>query len=298
MVRFIVAALVVVAISTLALFQYLQAEDTPPLMTDDTWKKLITELGPEAARREYATFIIGLNISWQHANAHEYGRALYALFGLQGVAFCADREGIRGCFHEILAADALATGDENDSRCIAEQNVLARTECEHALGHGFVARYGYTQEGLDRSFARCEEIRALEDVQGCAYGVIMEWYLRFVSGEPQLWPRDQGAIALCESLSGISRSACFYNIALVWFNEVWELPIRDAFAAIGAWCESLEGTPRDRSDCGSGLGRTIASRTEILPDEKKDLCHLSAADATISAACESVVTQYASGVAP
>ncbi len=245
--------------------------DHEALFDSLTWSALIERDGAEKAREEYLRVTKTVTPVSQHSAAHAFGRALYEQFGVEGLRYC-DVEYRGGCIHEMIARDFL---DEEDplssaSQCVEYEISVA---CEHALGHGFAAFFGYDEEGLRKGLARCTEIGAAEMIHGCAFGVFMEYYFKDLQGPSVQDPDSTNAYELCGSFEGISRSACFYNISTLWFlskegsadGEAWPFEIAQR-------CRDLPDMGTDRVDCAAGVGRSIASLGTIENAKRIALC--------------------------
>lgn len=267
---------------------YTRGERSEKLVPAEEWANRIRLGGPLVAREEFFAFSENLNAAWQHANGHAFGRALYATYGPGGLLYCSER--VHGCVHEVVGRRTFHSDSASDKQCAALE-AFERLECEHGMGHGFILRYGYTQEGLHKSMARCDEMGTLPDIQGCTYGVVMEWYLRFLSERSQLRPKDDDAVLLCEEFSGAARSSCFYHITFLWFNELDELSSREALAYTAARCSSLLDA-QDQADCVLGLGRAIATLGVLDPSERSTMCVSLLKDSPVRHTCELGARQF------
>ncbi len=264
--------------------------DASNLLREEYWESAIHTRGVEAARTEYLRMgEEGVSLGLQHASAHVFARALYANFGFEGVQYCG-AEYVYGCFHEMIARGLF---EEKDMREFSKKCVQSplRLECEHGLGHGFVGHFGYTHEGVHEAMRMCEDMRALPVIQGCRWGVMMEYYFRNLE-ESVLVPIDRNGYEFCTEFSSLARSSCMYNLSTLWLNEDGAARTKDHVVAVGHRCTEIPDTGSDRLDCAKGIGKLTAYLSEVSYDERTALCTEALMSDTLSAECLEVVALY------
>ncbi len=259
-----------------------------------TWQDLIDGDGADAAREEYLRATKPVTPAEQHITAHAFGRALYERFGAEGLRYCG-LEYTGGCIHEMIARDFLDKEDplSSASQCADFATPIA---CEHSLGHGFIAFYGYEEEGLRQALAMCADIGAEELIHGCTYGVIMEYYFRNLQGPLVSEPDDSNAYELCDSFEGVARRSCFYNISTLWFLRIEDdADIERPFFRIAEKCWALPDKESDREDCARGVGRSIGSLGTIARERRIQMCNdVYAVEPIYLQACTETIKQFRS----
>ncbi len=261
------------------------------LVHTDYWRALVRDSGPHRARTEFLRITNDdwLSLGLKHTIAHAFSQALYKEVGSDGLSYCGD-EFVYGCLHEMMGQILVENGSSIDASRVCLQHP-DRVECEHGLGHGFLAFSGYEREKVPVAMEMCTTAGALPALRGCAWGVMMEWYYQQMSGDFTLQPTDPDAYVLCREFEGAARAGCVYNIPTLWSHET-PPATRDAttIASIAKRCSELDSG--DREACARGTGRLIQGLPATRSVESTSLCVDGFPEATLQEACSETLLEY------
>lgn len=145
------------------------------------WQEVIENDGPQQAYQKFVEDTLSEKDSAvQHALAHRFGSLLYSLGGLENLGVC-DASFTFGCFHSFLG-DAIAKEGVDIIEELDEACNSAFTDggfaCQHGIGHGLLAYYGYDRNDLDKALDKCSLLTDQGPAAGCGGGVFMEYNFR------------------------------------------------------------------------------------------------------------------------
>lgn len=248
------------------------------------WKSRIERYG---AAQAYETFVDsqkGFSVQDQHVAAHRFGEALYDTQGLNGMSFCG-AEFQYGCLHQFFGMALMEGGEEALPKLRSACNVDDEKRgiyCRHAFGHGLVAYYDYTTEGLQKVIDYCDQF-GLQDVVGvtvvpsiCAMGALMEYGVHTAQGEKATVrePNDGDMGEPCLYLSSDAQAACWYMQPRWWYEyqrEKGGKSDQEIVMQSGMWCK--EYAPEEyQSLCISGIGKTVAWTVDTERVDQESLC--------------------------
>ncbi len=140
------------------------------------WKGRIAAVGGTKAYDELAYLARDLITTKQHSEGHIFGKALYLVEGLAGVAVC-DTRFMYSCFHSFMTQAILSEGVTAaqilHEACRASLGYRSEN-CEHGVGHGIQSMHAYDFAGLKKSLDVCGALTPpSHPVAGCAGGVFM-----------------------------------------------------------------------------------------------------------------------------
>ncbi len=275
---------------------------TPPLGVEyeEEWKEFISTVGPQEAYRAFAESVRDLQPGPQHTNAHFFGAALFGAVGTDGLPACDDRFSF-GCYHEFLGHAIRDLGldvvFELNARCreVIPHNPLS---CQHGIGHGVQAHFGYEDAALFSSLDVCKSLPDADIIGGCYGGAFMEYNLRTMVGESA--PLREGFEDPHYPCSVVEDD---YVTACVFWQPQWWLAqmrttmlgstVRERVGEAGRLCTSS----RDREHCFEGVGNIMLSEAR---DERgvpqiavaQDLCEAAARTDADELRCLSIAANH------
>lgn len=287
---YLAALLCVIGVGAVAFFLY-----GKPSARDDTiafWRHEIGTLGPSAAYEKFTCSIAGDTDSAGHQLAHVFGAALYLEKGLDAVAACDDKFQY-GCLHEFfgraIAEHGLSVIPQLDAQCKRSSGTDA-ARCEHGLGHGILAYYGYDVTGRDRAVTACHQV---SDVGACESGLFMEYFNQTMLADQAKIPQETAAslMAGCATLPPGDQSGCVFEMPRQWRKDVFPntATTTKTRVQIGLWCESYKQTPALYRACGEGMGNDLYILTHGDAPAALELCRVSAQSAQTLAYCTAQV---------
>ncbi len=210
----------------------------------------------------------------QHANAHEFGRLLYTVLGMSGIAVC-DMQFSMGCYHEFMGQAIAHEGVEIVHALAAECDTLAdkvhQSGCRHGIGHGIQSWLGYKPKDLLRGLDICKNIsNSFKDLLGgCSSGLYMEYNLRIMlASDATLRPMDtDNFFSPCDIVPKESLPTCVF-----WLPQWWMSVQRSAHAQAynftpnyladykqsGTLCRKLALSRELEDYCFQGIGATVS----------------------------------------
>lgn len=259
------------------------------------WRTQIRSLGPVVAYQEFSCPFTGEADLKAHSPAHAFGAALYMEKGLDAAAVCDDRFQY-GCLHEFfgraIAERGLAVVPALDLQCMKSVGTQAAMRCEHGLGHGILAYFGYDQEGRDRAVESCHGISG--DAGACASGVFMEYFNQTMLADQANIPKKsvEQLFALCASIPLADRAGCVVELPRQWRKSLFENTGTSTKARkdIGTWCESYRATPSLYRACAEGMGNDLYILTGGDETLASNLCAESAQSPQALAYCRAQVS--------
>lgn len=247
---------------------------------DALWKQQIQKIGAGPAYEELVRASAQLSSGEQHTRAHVFGGALYETEGLQGLAVCDDRL-FSGCFHEFLGRAILDLGIGGVSKlndvCLdvlgSPRNAVT---CQHGIGHGVLAYYGYTTDALKKALAVCAGLKTIDETRGCEGGVFMEDNLKTMAGSYVIPTFSEGdLLGTCGNIPPTFRQSCVF-----WLPQLWQLSmtattspdVTTVFKKMGAYCERMTSSSTLSTDCFAGIGYIAGPSAEFDTVRTMQLC--------------------------
>lgn len=245
----------------------------------ERWAERIDAVGGEAAYEELVYAVKELTPTQQHVPAHIFGGALYVAKGLDGLSVC-DNRLLYGCFHEFLSRAIVEKGlsivPELERRCPLSPYSDAPISCQHGLGHGLLAYFGYERDNLRSAIAQCDML--LNDAwHACAQGAFMEYHLRFFVAADGIEARKVESNNIydpCEEYEGINAQRCVGLLPVWWRVVLFPDPANEeAFAWAGEQCRNLPPALREyRTACFRGIGFIAVTTFTPELDTVERLC--------------------------
>ncbi len=216
----------------------------------------------------------------QHEYAHQFGGELYKLEGEAGMEAC-DPQFHFGCFHQFLSMSIADNGIEAVNRLYRQcGEIMGQTEiCQHGLGHGILAMYGYTQKDLLQALDVCDPIQGDEPITRCDGGVFMEYNVRTiqnVEGVPGIREVKGGNyLEPCKAIPEKYRYSCLYWLPQWWFasepavqREPETRTSNAIFKRMGERCAMAEF----QRPCYEGIGYIMITASGFNPDVAREIC--------------------------
>lgn len=237
------------------------------------WEDYMRDKGLDAAYEVFNDENSELRVGIQHANAHNFGKALYGVAKLEGISYCNSSFNF-GCFHSYLGTAIHEQGLKIVTRlnqsCV--DNLKSQSlGCQHGIGHGIMAYLGYEYEDLVESLEICESLPFNDPIGGCYGGAFMEYNFQTMldtEGTTRQW-ENQKPFYPCDILSNDFRSPCYY-----WQSQWWATVIggetKDKYAQMGEYCQGLKGD--EMVQCFLGAGNIAGEFTNYNPLETVHLC--------------------------
>lgn len=237
----------------------------------------IREEGPTAAYANLAEDLSDRPSEERHRRAHIFGESLYQLLGFNGVSVC-DEQFTYGCLHELTAQSLYAHGMGALSDLVGVCKSLEpdkRNECEHGLGHGILAYYGYSLSNVEKSLQHCSAFSdAFTDVVGgCNGGVFMEFNLQAMKGDG-VQPREvihNDLFYPCRDVDTQYSLSCIYKLPQWWDALYSELNTPQRYPKLATLCSTLGVTTREQHVCYAGIG-VVAFGVSTLPEKIEAAC--------------------------
>lgn len=248
------------------------------------WYERLTA-GADESYEEFKKAYAGASPTDQHLAAHLFGGLLYTQYGLDALDVC-DTAYSYGCFHELIG------------RAIQEQGIVVLEtidefckqsfDCQHGIGHGIVAFYGYEPEHLLASLALCTQLGSVDPHDGCYGGIFMEYNTRtmlYADGvPPRQWSSGTPADDVCAIVPVEAHAACYFWIPQ-WIMALFAHgDLRTMAENAARACREIEDRT-DRTTCVKGMGYELVVYSQN-PEELRQFCaSAGAADETLVAQC-------------
>jgi hypothetical protein len=277
--------------AVVALFSLSSEGEARKSDAQDHWERRIREVGGRAAYGEFAASVESLDALERHEMAHGFGAALFSVEGIGGFSVCDERFSY-GCFHEFLGRAIADRGTRAlralNERCF-EVDVPAPLTCQHGIGHGIQAYFGYGRPTLNNSLEECEKLSRTDPIGGCYGGVFMEYNLRTMLGdEGSVRPMTSSWLEPCDTLPAPFDRPCAF-----WLPEWWRVALapgmngsRELYAKMGSLCRTLSSTSTTQL-CFEGVGVVAPIDARFDSPEIIALCEAAAAVARENAWCAS-----------
>jgi len=265
----------------------------PLAVREAFWKERVSVLGSRTAYDEFASAVDPLSPAVRHNNAHAFGKALFAVEGVDGLSTCDDRFSY-GCFHEFLgqAISALGLGvviDLNNG-CFKTLTV-SPLSCQHGIGHGILAFVGYNNTELLGALEACRSLPGSDPIGGCYGGVFMEYNLQtMLAEEGRLRPIQDDVQAPCDSLEREYGPACYFWQPQWWHQLLLTQGVEGVdsrYARMGEWCGV---TPQEyRRACFEGIGNNLAPDADFNGVRARGICEMVSENSLYQLYCKSYV---------
>ncbi len=251
------------------------------------WEDVVRAEGALSAYEMLMRATENKSIGEQHEWAHAFGSALFRVEGVEGIRVCDSRFSY-GCFHQFLGDTILSLGAESipqlNQICFDQlsENPLS---CQHGIGHGALAAFGYDDESLRKALSECKALPGADLIGGCYGGAFMEYNVRTMLAEKAA-PREYLGNPLhpCDSLDEAYQIACIYWQPQWWSQTVARgLAKNDAFAMMGSYCGGL--SPILQRTCFEGIGNIVSFEADFDPAKVRTLCDATSRDAADRLAC-------------
>lgn len=237
----------------------------------------IRTIGGRSAFEEFLRDTSSMKPFDAHTMAHVFGEALYAAEGIDGFADCRD-DYQHGCVHQFVASAVVDHGLDVVNTLHADCRKLPRDEavgCEHGLGHGLLAYYGYEQAGVEQALDECLAITD-RPRSYCADGALMEYNLREMATlttknafEPRSYVEAQ-RMTPCTELKDEYGSVCAFQLP-IWWTYAMGGSVESRYRRMGLQCRE-SGYIRP---CFEGIG---FATLDTDPKDPSLLCSYAAVD--------------------
>ena len=236
-------------------------------------------LGGQEAYAALAEEIEPYSTQIQHTAAHAFGAALYKVEGKQGLSVC-DARFSYGCFHEFLGRAIADLGInsvlELNKRCFDDLGANGLS-CQHGIGHGVQAYYGYDTKHLLEALDSCASLPGSDPIGGCFGGAFMEYNFQTMLGEQAVMRKNSGEVFFpCSTVADRYKPACFF-----WQPQWWAISLKndfktkeEIFVRMGALCSSVEGAYQ--RPCFEGIGNITAESASFSGERSRALCERTA----------------------
>jgi hypothetical protein len=249
------------------------------------WEERVKDVGPIMAYREFSDAVAPLSPALRHENAHAFGGALFSASGLAGLVAC-DAQFSYGCYHEFLGRAIATLGidvvNELNTACV-ENLKTSPLSCQHGIGHGIEAYYGYDLGALKKGLALCKSLPFSDPIGGCYGGIFMEYNMQTMLGEQgRTRPVHAGDPHYpCNELEALYQPACAF-----WSPQWWRSALGADSAHIGALCDEV-GSESLVRNCYEGLGTVAPPEADFDPQKTAALCGASSKSALHQLYCKS-----------
>ena len=245
----------------------------------------ISSAGTRAIMEKLVAETKGGTIADCHQEAHEVGRAGYALFKEKAMREC-DSSCHSGCYHGAMETLLNKNGTENlpetiHAVCQSFPTSFGRFECLHGVGHGALA---YLDYDLPAALADCKRLANSFEQSSCYGGVFMENILTAQglgakgAEHETRWVKKDDPLFPCDGVD--NNPEIQYQCYQMQTSRMLELFNYD-FDRVSAECKKV---PLEmRSVCFKSFGRDAAGQTlrdprhiviicDKAPEDYRDEC--------------------------
>jgi hypothetical protein len=220
------------------------------------WTGRIEAINAQQAYDEFKLYYVHLDSGEKHEVAHYFGGVLYESVGLEGISVC-DDDFSYGCFHELITFSILDHG----TGILTELNDFCTNsefDCQHGIGHGILADFGYTPSDLNDALEMCNTLGSVDESDGCFGGIFMEYNLRTIWGKDAPIRNFDKKIGddTCTEVPAYSQKACFFWLAQWYMAMSYNLGITEQIKWTQDQCSKLS-TLSSQLECINGLGYEI-----------------------------------------
>lgn len=253
-----------------------QALPKEPKAQDAYWQERIKTVGGPVAYEELAKTIASFTPQQQHKSAHQFGGALYAVLGVNGLSVCDVRFNY-ACYHEFLGkaiADLGLGSVETLNKKCTEDVKKSPLSCQHGIGHGIVTYLGYDDDAFHQALETCSNLPGIDPIGGCYGGVFMEYNLQTMLAEDgRTRPvMNNDWLAPCTTLAQQYKRACVFNQPQWWHVTFIGKQEKDTESVrIGQLCEQYEDPSLVRT-CFEGFGNIKTADVDFDPVKSRTAC--------------------------
>ncbi len=208
-----------------------------------------------------------------------------------------------GCYHQVVTRVLLDQGSASTERLIAQcphnnEGAIA-IGCEHGIGHGLLAYFGYSLEGLRSAIAHCPASSAhtrRDEFFGCVQGIFMEFNFNTMLPKPPRVFDFEHPLAPCSEVPKSAQLICIFMNAHWWEATVPITAPRSSLADLGEICSANTRTNVEQYACYGGLGYGAPDIGNFNPGSISTLCTSASSDARNQAACLSCAAYTMAGI--
>ncbi|NQV93227.1 hypothetical protein HQ403_01885 [Candidatus Kaiserbacteria bacterium] len=242
------------------------------------WRASVSNVGGDEAYKKFSNIVTLLDIDTQHRYAHIFGGVLYEEEGINSFSVC-DSNFLYGCVHEFVGEALFDSGvqisDDLNFNCIEKLGESSRF-CQHGIGHGLIAYFGYSEESLKQALNICAQLPTLDGnkIGGCYGGVFMEYNLQSMLADDGSVRISENYLEPCASIDDEYMSSCIYWQPQWWRNGPLSSFGTDGevFKEMGKYCYEIT-TKRNLIDiCFQGIGNIIAPGVDFDTDLSIHMC--------------------------
>ena len=253
--------------------------------TEPYWIEQMQSHGANKAKDLFIRSVLYHDLSYSrtHREAHEFGGALFSVLGKNGFNACIG-EFQYGCFHELvgrtIAQNGLAAVNELNQICMDGSDAFDTGICQHGLGHGIQAYFGYGRENLEESLAVCSSLEGNDPIGGCTGGIYMEYNFQTMLGDEADIRKSENTLEPCDSLPEKLQNACVFWQPEWWWRSHFDAVIDDSnIKEMGDLCRSTkELNEAFINTCFQGIGNfLILTKNDSGVERASHVCNLSAA---------------------
>ncbi len=244
------------------------------------WQTRIAAIGGSAAYREFSSVLVKNvpDAQVQHFISHLFGNALYKQEGMSAIGVC-DDQFTWGCFHEFVgqafAEHGISAALTLNERC-ADQGVGDNfIICQHGIGHGLAAYFGYTVGDLVKALDECHKLPYVPVLEGCYTGACMEYNERSMLGvDARVRPQTnrEDFYSPCNQIPDTYQPACYFRQARWWVPAVFTYRNTvQIYPRMGELCHGA-GKPEWTRTCIEGVGAAASGPAFEDPTVAAELC--------------------------
>lgn len=267
--------LYVASSSTASAIEAIRSAPTLALQVKE-YRALMERIGLEEAQEQLV--LSGLPFTGQtHLLNHTSGEYAYQLYGKDALLHCKDYF-LSSCYHgaliSLMASEGVGVIPEILNRCKAQGGTKTYVQCVHAVGHGYVAWFGYAK--LPQALETCDRLSLQMEQDfplfSCHDGAFMENVWAVHDGgapSPDRWVKKDDNLFPCNSpeINDGWKSACWANQPALLFQQ-----FEGNTARVATVCEALADNEH-RGYCLNGLARQIHPLTKSDPHAALSYCN-------------------------
>jgi hypothetical protein len=283
--------------------QHKVSSDKSSAKTDEIfWTGRILSIGGSAAYAELSDFVINNKISIRksHDLAHAFGAALYSTESEGGFPVC-DSRFLYGCFHEFIgraiSEEGLLATEKLNFKCVDSLGDESHF-CQHGVGHGIQAYFGYEEEDLDSALKSCGELPLNDPIGGCRGGIFMEYNFRTMLADDADLRSDDNPYSVCKNLTNDDLLACSYWVPQWWYESLHEklsnqMTKMEIFKRIGYNCTEMhQDNEQLLTTCFRGIGNVAAPVSDYSLPLSSALCESASFDQKLVQECNFTSSQF------
>lgn len=240
------------------------------------WNVQINEFGPQKAYDNFKAETITKTLGQQHAYGHLFGELLYDRNGVENLRYC-DETFQYACFHGLMGKMIKVEGTNVVPELVNKCKELNQTEakifrCQHAIGHGILAYFGYSIDNVKSALDVCNSMTNNIRLDICSGGIYMEYTFRPMQkeeGRTREIENDE-LLSPCNQLSDTYRPNCYYE-QTAWWLDVLPGTDEQKTEKIVQICSQLSA--KEQTTCARGFGNYLAIYLEDKYLQTIPLCN-------------------------